>query len=161
MIGSMSYVLIWVTDKIWYNPPSRPYRSSSGGTLDKPSSQYRFGYRFGCGTVFQWWQPDNPLNTTLVIPNLVRLFISVMHLTVPSCDITALSASIFFWDSRLSAACYTCTGLSILTKDVWSRVRTRQIRQFRCPKSYRRKKKWMFLFTQSLLLFPPKKNLEK
>ncbi len=51
-----------------------PYRFCSGGTLDKPSSGYRFGYRVSVGPYgfCSDGNPHDPLNTTLVIPNFVR-----------------------------------------------------------------------------------------
>ena len=74
---------IWVTNKIWYlakgHPKSRvgPYRFCSGGTLDKPSSGYRFGYRVRVGP-YGFCSDANP--TTLSILLWSYLILSDTHM---------------------------------------------------------------------------------
>ena len=50
-----------------------PYRFCSGGTLYKPSWGYRLGVVLGWAPIgLQQWQPHEPLNSTLVMPNFVE-----------------------------------------------------------------------------------------
>ena len=56
-----------------------PYRFCSGGTLDKPSSGYRFGYRFRVGP-YRFCSDGNP--TTLSILLWSYLILSDTHINI-------------------------------------------------------------------------------